>query len=259
MSTADPASSVVLKGTGRGLEILVDEATPFPQVIVELEARLAHSPGFFSGNDTRLALGARVLPPGGLTQLKAVFDRYGVRIAELRSERAEITQAAANLQIAVPAPAPAREPQAGSAKGAEGEATQLVHGPVRSGSAQRAGGHLVIVGDVNPGAEVHAGGNICVLGALRGLAHAASGRDSGYIIALRLEAQQLRIGPLIARAGEAPDAATGPEIAYVSGARIVVEPYQGRLPPGALREAQGGLQNDGAQERRHSDARTENA
>jgi septum site-determining protein MinC len=90
-------------------------------------------------------------------------------------------------------------------------------------------GHIIIFGDVNPGAEVRATGNIIVLGRLRGTAHAAIGADSGFIIALRQEAQQLRICKKVAR----PDAntpSTEAEIAYVTGDQIVVERYTSRLP-----------------------------
>jgi len=111
------------------------------------------------------------------------------------------------------------------------ETTRLFVGPVRSGVILDHRGHLVVFGDVNPGAEVRAAGNIVVLGRLRGTAHAGIGAAAGFIVALRLEPQQLRIGRLVARAGDG-ETATVPEIAYVTGTSIVVERYQGRLPNG---------------------------
>jgi len=93
-------------------------------------------------------------------------------------------------------------------------------------------GHLVVIGDVNPGAEVRAEGSIIVLGRLRGVAHAAIGRDAGCIIALSLQPQQLRIGRMVARAGDADRPSGGAEIAYVTGETIVVERFSGRLPSG---------------------------
>ena len=101
---------------------------------------------------------------------------------------------------------------------------------MRSGVILDHPGNLVVVGDVNPGAEVRAGGNIVILGRLRGIAHAGIGREHGFILALRLEPQQLRIGRLAARS---PDAASsGTEIAYVTDRNIVVESYAGKLPLG---------------------------
>jgi len=106
------------------------------------------------------------------------------------------------------------------------------HLPVRSGRIVDHVGHLIVVGDVNPGAEVRAEGSIIVLGRLRGVAHAAIGRDAGCIIALSLQPQQLRIGRMVARAGDADRPSGGAEIAYVTGETIVVERFSGRLPSG---------------------------
>jgi septum site-determining protein MinC len=120
------------------------------------------------------------------------------------------------IDVSIAAPAPER--------------TRMVVGPVRSGVILDHPGNLIVVGDVNPGAEVRAQGNIVILGRLRGIAHAGIGREHGFILALRLEPQQLRIGRLAARA---PDAASsGTEIAYVTDRNIVVEGYAGKLPSG---------------------------
>src|SRR5258706_7650001 len=110
------------------------------------------------------------------------------------------------------------------------EGTRLFVGPVRSGVIMDHVGHLVVFGDVNPGAEVRATGNIVVLGRLRGTAHAGIGQDMGFILALRLEPQQLRIGRMVVRAPDSDPPASGAEIAYATGESIVVERYQGRLP-----------------------------
>ena len=149
---------------------------------------------------------------------------------------------AAPIQLAATAEA------ALATKAADGSATRVVIGPVRSGVILDHEGDLYVFGDVNPGAEVRATGNIVVLGRLRGTAHAGIGQELGFILALRLEPQQLRIGRKVARSGE-DFRAVEPEIAFLtsdksdegrtrSGAegaakvkdKIVVERYQGRLP-----------------------------
>jgi septum site-determining protein MinC len=109
---------------------------------------------------------------------------------------------------------------------------RLVIGPVRSGMIVDHVGHVIVIGDVNPGAEVRAEGSIIVLGRLRGVAHAAIGRDAGCIIALSLQPQQLRIGRMVARAADADRPSDGAEIAYATGETIVVERFVGRLPSG---------------------------
>ncbi len=110
------------------------------------------------------------------------------------------------------------------------EGTRLVVGPVRSGVILDHAGNLIVFGDVNPGAEVRATGNIVVLGRLRGTAHAAIGQDIGFILALRLEPQQLRIGRRVARAADNDASSNDAEIAYATGEQMIVERYQGRLP-----------------------------
>ena len=106
---------------------------------------------------------------------------------------------------------------------------RLVIGPVRSGVILEHTGHVIVFGDVNPGAEVRAEGNIIVLGRLRGTAHAGIGHDVGFILALQLQPQQLRISRQVARAADS-DSTTVTEIAYLSGGQIVVERYTGKLP-----------------------------
>jgi septum site-determining protein MinC len=110
------------------------------------------------------------------------------------------------------------------------EGPRLVIGPVRSGVILEHVGHVIVFGDVNPGAEVRASGNIVVLGRLRGTAHAGIGQDVGFIVALRLEPQQLRISRMVARAADSDAAPTEAEIAYANGDQIVVERYLGKLP-----------------------------
>ncbi|MGE3453795.1 MAG: septum site-determining protein MinC [Kofleriaceae bacterium] len=108
--------------------------------------------------------------------------------------------------------------------------TRTIVGPIRSGVILEHPGHLIVFGDVNPGAEVRARGNIVVLGRLRGTAHAGIGRDTGFILTLRLEAQQLRICRQVARAGDSDTASEFPEIAHLTGSSIIVERYHGKLP-----------------------------
>ena len=105
---------------------------------------------------------------------------------------------------------------------------------IRSGQKVRYAGDVIIYGDVNPGAEVIAGGNILVMGALKGLCHAgARGDDSALIIAFDCRPAQIRIGRKIAIPPERPTRAPKsyfPEIAWVRGGEILIEPYAGHLP-----------------------------
>lgn len=110
---------------------------------------------------------------------------------------------------------------------------RFVRGPIRSGSVLESHEHLVILGDVNPGAEIRSLGSITVLGRLRGVAHAGAGHpdgSAGFILALELAPQQLRLGDLVARAGDADNPPGRTEIAYAKDQQIIVETYRGALP-----------------------------
>lgn len=88
---------------------------------------------------------------------------------------------------------------------------------IRSGTEIRHPGSVVVIGDLNPGSSVVADGDILVWGRLRGIAHAgASGNKTSTIMALKLEATQLRIAGAVARVAVSDQVNPSPEIAYIS-------------------------------------------
>jgi len=265
---ARPAA--ILKGTARGLEALVDGAAPIEMITAALTARIEEAPAFFRGSDVRVRVEDGPLAAGCLARLDELATRFELRIVEVAAVKKpadtdavprpsmaagtapaatasdDASTPAADPELAVvlkmldvaPVTEPASEPESEPAIEPEAEAeveaavpgARLVIGPVRSGVILEHRGHLVIFGDVNPGAEVRAEGNIVVLGRLRGTAHAGIGRDAGFILSLRLEPQQLRIGRKVARAADSDTPANDAEIAYCTGDAIVVERYLGKLP-----------------------------
>lgn len=151
--------------------------------------------------------------------------------APLSEDSAPLSEDSAPLaEMALESTAPVGAASEVDAQPPGDDGPRLVEGPIRSGVVLDAPGHLVIVGDVNPGAEIHARGNIMVLGRLRGVAHAAVGGEGGFIMALHLEPQQLRVGNLVARAADADSPGHSAEIAYACRGTIVVEQYRGRIP-----------------------------
>ena len=294
VSAAIESPPALLRGTARGLEMLVNGRANVDAIVDALTHRLEEAPGFFRGSNVRIAVEHGPLPTGCLARLDTLAARFDLAIVEVSAAKAKdpvprpnlaagsgpaasdmtfgdeeptgtikpaALLAAADLGQAEPVqlaptelteivemdPAAELDPnefveeptQSGKAPislaptpevPAPTEGTRLVVGPVRSGVILEHEGHLFIFGDVNPGAEVRATGNIVVLGRLRGTAHAAIGQDVGFILALRLEPQQLRIGRKVTRAGEDAAPPTDSEIAYIAGDAIVVERYLGKLP-----------------------------
>ena len=87
---------------------------------------------------------------------------------------------------------------------------------VRSGTEIRHSGSIIIFGDVNAGAELISEGDIIVWGKLKGMAHAGvKGNAQAVVMALHLDATQIRIASLIARV-ESPSTYFCPEVAFVS-------------------------------------------
>jgi septum site-determining protein MinC len=87
---------------------------------------------------------------------------------------------------------------------------------LRSGTEICHPGSVIVVGDLNPGSSIVADGNILVWGRLRGIAHAgAQGNQTCRIMALQMEATQLRIADQIARTPK-PPAESYPEVAYIT-------------------------------------------
>jgi septum site-determining protein MinC len=281
--------AALLRGTARGLEIVVDAGASTADIAAAVTKRLDEAPGFFRGSDVRIRVEDGPLPSGALARLDELAGKYELRIVEVGAlQKGKVVEAApqpASLASGSgPAPAFEDEEPTGAklvvlppvlpevieaaptldvsvadivvgesfeeptqtlvpkhlaaAPDAElatqSAGTRIVVGPVRSGVILDHAGHVIVFGDVNPGAEVRASGNIVVLGRLRGTAHAGIGQDVGFILALRLEPQQLRIGRQVARAADSDTPGTEPEIAYGTPAgnniSIIVERYTGKLP-----------------------------
>lgn len=236
---AGPAA--LLRGTARGLEWFVDGRASKDAIVAALEPKLAEAPAFFRGSNVRVAIESGPLANATLVGLLALAEKYDLNVVEIGPLKvapaivatpvAESVPEPKLAEGSLPAPAPVvatPEPAAAPAPVVQTtEATRLFIGPVRSGVILDHVGNLIVFGDVNPGAEVRATGNIVVLGRLKGTAHAAIGTDTGFILALRLEPQQLRIGRRVARAADNDTSSNDAEIAYATGDQMIVERYKG--------------------------------
>lgn len=214
-------------------ELRIVEVTAAKRASSVSDAEAVPEPNLAAGSmrstacDGEAATSAKVVAPPAAPEAVAVAlvedvsERVAASSRPPEPPRAVTERASAPVQAAAAAPELPDLPTPG---------TRVFVGPVRSGVILEHVGHLIIFGDVNPGAEVRASGNIVVLGRLRGTAHAGIGQDVGFIMALRLEPQQLRIGRKVARAADSDKPASEPEIAYGTGDNVVVERYLGKLP-----------------------------
>src|SRR5688500_6701614 len=75
--------AAILRGSARGLEIVVDATARIEAIASSVEARIAEAPGFFRGNDVRVRGADGPLPPGALGKLDELAARYELRIVEV--------------------------------------------------------------------------------------------------------------------------------------------------------------------------------
>lgn len=203
--------SVIFKGNKNGITVLLDAKKPFEEVINAIKLKFQNAENFFGGAKMRVHFRGRELSDQEKQQIsdmlvEIVGDDVTVDF------RTNLFSQVRNADIF---------------DGIEEGITKFHRGTVRSGQVLRAKGNLVVIGDVNPGAQVIANGNIVVMGSLRGTAHAGhNGNRKAVVVALKLQATQLRIADIIARSPDEDDRCLSlPELAYIHGKQIMIDYY----------------------------------
>jgi septum site-determining protein MinC len=168
---------------------------PIVAWLEEVDATLAHSPGFFVGKPVVLDLSAVDLSQSALAHLVTSLEQRNIRI--LGIEGVDAARLAANMpplltggrhclltQVEPKKPEPKSKPT-----------SLLLENPVRSGqSVVFTDGDVTVLGSVGSGAEIVAGGSIHVYGTLRGRAMAGvNGNSAARIYCQKIEAELLAI------------------------------------------------------------------
>jgi len=211
--------TVVFKGYRDGLELVIDESADFSAILLQLKNKLDSATNFFMH-------GAVVKIPA-IT--KAFTDTQKQQIYNLLADYGLVlTEEAAQPVVSETSPMDIVESPQVCFTGLESYETNalIVRRTLRSGQTIRHSGAIVIIGDVNPGSEVVAEGDIIIFGACRGLVHAGSGgNEYATITANRLQAMQIRIAGMIARAPDGgvaqPNCA---ERARIADGQVIIEP-----------------------------------
>ncbi len=252
---------VQVSGRGTNVDFTIDDSEPFEQVTVKLRQYLVENRGLWSSGRISVNAGRWLQSQEYLDQIRQVIEsESGLTVSRFWASPDRLDQpvpppppassytdpyiaalydrrtAAEPPAMSPPKPRRAKEHKSGnSSKGLPTQAL-FVKTTFRSGESVNHPGDVVVLSDVNPGAEILAGGDIVVFGKLRGLAHAGVGGDTkAAIIALELDAQQLRIGPYTGikpapgPKSKAPAKTGGPRIAYVRRHSIYVSPFTGRF------------------------------
>ena len=201
---------------------------PIMDWLMDLDATLERSMGFFAGHPVALDLSAVRLSPSAIAHLVASLEERNIRV--LGIEGVDLADRAARLppllrrgrgtpDIDPPEPS---APQAAVEPAAKKQqaASLLIENPVRSGeSVVFIEGDITVLGSVGSGAEIIAGGSIHVYGALRGQAMAgAAGNARARIFCHRFEAELLAIGPYYRTADDIEESLRrGPAQAWLDG------------------------------------------
>lgn len=222
---------VLFRGTKDGLLVVLNDKCEFSGLLAGLAEKLVANGQFFRGAEVTVAVGERLLAPEERRQIEEMLNAHGLALRQFREGEA-LAEVLGRVPVpraprAAEAAAPAAEQVAASALALlnREQPPLVIHRTLRSGQVVRHRGDVLVFGDVNPGAEVVATGHIVVLGSLRGVAHAgATGDESAFVLALKFQPSQLRIGH---RVGRPPDGAPQPaavaEVARVVDGQIVIE------------------------------------
>jgi septum site-determining protein MinC len=186
----------LLRMRGRSYVAFVFSPTvPIVAWLEEIDATLAHSPGFFVGKPVVLDLSAVDLSQSAIAHLVTSLEQRNIRI--LGIEGVDAARLATNMpplltggrhclltQVEPKKPEPKSKPT-----------SLLLENPVRSGqSVVFTDGDVTVLGSVGSGAEIVAGGSIHVYGTLRGRAMAGVNGDSAArIFCQKIEAELLAI------------------------------------------------------------------
>jgi septum site-determining protein MinC len=210
---------------------------PLPALLGQVRGLVDGGGEFFKSAQLVIDYGSRVPNVEEIVALRSLLEERGIRlrtvIAGVQAHR-DLLRSWGYVPLRVVSNDDAETRDDPPPPHLEGERAALyVRRTLRSGSAVRTDGDILVLGDVNAGAEVVAGGDVIVWGAIRGTVHAGMDGDFGSIIcALRFTPTQLRIANIYARPpDQRPGQTDVPMLARIHNGEIVVEPWRADLRP----------------------------
>ena len=195
---------------------------PIQDWLLEIDATIARSPGFFAGRPVVIDLSSVDLSQAGIGHLLTSLQDRNIRVLGIEGvEEARLTPSMPPLlsggrSCVVEQSAPKKSEAKAEAK----PTSLLLESPVRSGQTVIfPDGDVTILGSVGSGAEVVAGGSIHIYGALRGRAMAGvNGHTSARIYCQKIEAELLAIDGFYQTADDIDEALRGkPAQAWLQG------------------------------------------
>ncbi|MCH5252141.1 MAG: septum site-determining protein MinC [Lachnospiraceae bacterium] len=204
---------VVIKGNKSGIRIVLDHKLSFEDLLTEVKNKFSASSDFLGNAQVAVSFEGRELSEEEEAVLLQCISEHSnldvVCIIDNDKKREEYFSKTLNEHLT----------QLNSNTG------QFFKGNLRSGQVMEFETSIVILGDINVGAQVVSTGNVVVLGNLYGTVYAgASGKENAFVVALKMNPIQIRIGDVIARASdEKTDPPKEPQIAYLENGAIYVD------------------------------------
>lgn len=204
---------VVIKGNKSGIRLVLEQDMTFEELQKEVEQKFEKSADFLGNAQVALSFEGRELSEEEEALLLQSISEHSkldvVCVIDNDKKREEYFAQTLNERLM----------QINSNSG------QFFKGNLRSGQVMEFETSIIILGDINAGAQVVSTGNVIILGALNGIVFAgASGNEKSFVVAMKMNPVQLRIGDVIARSSdEKSEPPKEPQIAYVEDGRIYVD------------------------------------
>ncbi len=204
---------IVIKGNKSGLRIILDSELSFDDLLTEIEKKFTESSKFLGNAQVALTFEGRELTEEQeAIVLQCIAEHSNldvVCVIDNDKKREEYFTQSLNERLM----------QINSNSG------QFFKGNLRSGQVMEFETSIVILGDINVGAQVVSTGNVVVLGALNGTVYAgASGKKNSFVVALKMNPIQIRIGDVIARSADTQEEPPKePQIAYLENDAIYID------------------------------------
>lgn len=222
--------SIVIRGNKYGLTLYVNEESDKEKLKEELLEKLKVAKSFLREGNIALAFEGKELSLEEQQELiELINENADVKVMCIvdTTESGEYVFKEALSRLPISDENKGINEAALTASNPEESVVGSFHkGTLRSGQLLEADNSVVIIGDVNPGANIVSKGNIVVLGSLKGNAYAGANGDTGaFVVALKMNAMQIRIADTIARCPDNQETSKdlAPQIAFISENNICIE------------------------------------
>ena len=210
-------NSVMIKSNKYGLNVVLDDKIPFPELLLNVAEKFKEASNFFKNAKMAISFSGRELSSKEEKELvSTIVSNSHIHILCVIDGKKESEE---RYHHAVEASMEELKKQDG----------QFYRGTLKPGQVLETETSIVIIGDVNPGASVISKGNIVVIGSCRGNVYAgASGNAECFVAALVMRPIQVRIADKTARSpivkwNDNSQYRMDPKIAYIKEERIHIK------------------------------------